>query len=109
MRLPAFISTIDKTRCSINCQLLKFQQCTACGDCGGPGAERLKRDSGGHYLRTEYCIRLASDKWQIIETCPKCEGRCEGESNSYHTVCTKCGTKFDRIEDQDEHYLREDK
>jgi len=50
---------------------------------------------------------MASDQWQAIETYPKCKGRCEGERGSYHTICTKCGTKFKRIEDQDETYLRE--
>jgi len=68
--------------------------------------EELKRDDS-NYLRTEYCSRLASDKWQVIETCPKCEGRCEGEKDSFHTVCLKCGTQFVRTNDQDEHYLRE--
>jgi hypothetical protein len=107
MRLPALIKPLGKTHCSNNCQFIRFHQCTARGD--DPNlAEKLLSD-GSNYLRTKYCRELASDKWQVIETCPKCKGRCEGERHSYHTVCTKCGTRFKRIEDQDEHYLSEDK
>lgn len=107
MRLPALIRPIDKTHCSMNCQFIRFHQCTARGDDQNQ-AETLDRE-GPHYLRTDYCRQMASDQWQVIETCPKCKGRCEGEHHSYHTVCIKCGTKFKRIEDQDENYLREEK
>ena len=105
MRLPALIRTIDKTRCSINCQFIKYHGCTARRE---DQVEKLERDGEGHYLRTEYCRHLASDQWTIREKCPKCKGQCEGEHYSWHTVCTSCDTKFKRIEDQDEHRLEEE-
>lgn len=71
--------------------------------------EQLRKDDSTHFLRTDYCRKHASDQWQVTEICPKCNGRCEGERHSYQTRCTECGAKFVRVNNQDEHYLREEK
>jgi hypothetical protein len=108
MRLPALISFIDATHCSINCQFMNSNE----GCCSARGydpnhRERLNwRNDSTHFLRTEYCQKKASNSHVKIETCPKCGGVCEGETYSYKTMCTKCGSEFVRVEDQDEHYLQ---
>lgn len=106
MRLPALISFIDATRCSLDCQLMNLGCCTARGH-ASDRREILQRE-GDYYLRTEYCRHKASNS-SVIETCPLCEGLCEGETYSAKTTCTKCGSEFVRIQDQDETYLREAK
>ena len=108
MRLPALISFIDATHCSENCILMhnNLRCCVARGD-DPDRREILKRD-GSNFLRTEYCRKKASNSDVKIETCPKCGGQCEGETYSFETTCTKCGGKFIRVEDQDEHYLQEE-
>lgn len=105
MRLPALISFIDATHCSLNCQLMNLGCCIARGY-DPDRRETLKRD-GPQFLRTEYCMKKASNSHVKIETCPKCGGTCEGETYSFETKCTKCGSEFVRVEDQDEHYLRD--
>jgi hypothetical protein len=106
MRLPALIRVLnDNVHCSMNCQLLHFKCCTARGYTPDQ-REVLKRD-GPHLLRTEYCLKKASNSHVKIETCPRCGGQCEGETYSFETTCTQCGCKFVRVEDQDEHYLQD--
>jgi hypothetical protein len=105
MRLPALISFIDATHCSMNCQLMNLSGCTARGY--NPDQRELLKRDGPHYLRTEYCQKKASNSDVKIETCPRCGGQCEGETYSFKTKCTKCGSEFVRVEDQDEHYLQE--
>lgn len=107
MRLPANIEIADKTHCSLNCHLMLFGLCIARGP-QPPRAELLKRDPAGRFLRTEYCLKMASDGWVHKERCPKCGGQCEGEIKSVYTYCLACKTKFVRINDQDDNYLQEE-
>lgn len=106
MRLPALINFIDDTHCSLNCQLMDLGCCTARGY-NSDQREVLRNDDSTHYCRTEYCRVRASDSGVKIETCPKCGGKCEGETYSSNTKCTQCRAEFVRIEDQDEPYLRD--
>ena len=106
MRLPALIQTVDDKHCSLNCQLLNLGRCSARGYSEKQIEDLQRNKERTHFLRTRYCRERASNDGLVIEECLECKGQCEGESYSAHTVCTKCGTKFVRIEDQDEHYLR---
>lgn len=109
MRLPALIRYLDDgVHCSLNCQLMHLNWCTARGY-DPDRREVLRKDNSSHYCRTEYCLKKASNSDVKIETCHKCGGTCEGETYSFRTTCIKCGAEFVRVEDQDEHYLQDAK
>ena len=58
MRLPASISILDDTHCSLNCQLMNLGCCTARGY-NPDSREMLRKKDGPHYLRTGYCQKEA--------------------------------------------------
>ena len=69
----------------MNCQLMNLSCCTARGY-DQDRREILRKEGGPHYLRTEYCLKKASNSDVKIETCPKCGGTCEGETYSFKTT-----------------------